>query len=168
MSTILRIKGAAALLLVGSLALPQSTCSGYRGPDGKFVPELPRDSTRSAYQPAVERHYALDDVRLDDPGTWFNIALFFWPLAAVASMARARSGRLRTFLAVVEPILAVCSAYVIWSIATLFATPAAGAYVAIGALAVYFAACAVEVWRAVRSRRVAVEDAAVQRTPWPK
>jgi hypothetical protein len=160
MSTLLRIKGAAALLLVASIALPQSTCSGYRGPDGKFVAELPRDSTRAAFQPAVERDYVLDDVHLGDPGSWLKLAIYLWPLAAVAVLARARSRRLRLFISIVEPILAVCSAYVIWLVATFFAEPAAGAYVAIGALAIYFAVCVVDVWRAVRNRRSPGADTA--------
>jgi hypothetical protein len=156
MSTLLRIKGAAALLLVASIALPQSTCSGYRGPDGKFVAGgLPRDSTRSAYQPAVERDYVLDDVHVGDPRSWLKLAIYLWPLTAVAVLARTRSRRLRLFISVAEPILAVCSAYVIWFVATFFVEPAAGAYLAIGALAIYFAVCLVDVWRAVRNRRVA-------------
>ena len=158
MSTILRIKGAAALLLVGSLALPQSTCSGYRGPDGKFVAELPRDSTRAAYQPAVERQYALADFQVGNPGAWFTLALYLWPLAAVVALARARSRRLRTSITIAEPILAVCAAYVIWWGATFFVHPAAGAYVAIGALVVYFTACMVDVWRSVRNRRLALTE----------
>ena len=155
MSTLLRIKGAAALLLVASLALPQSTCSGYRGPDGKFVSELPRDSTRSAYQPAIQRQYALDDFHITDAGSWITLAAFVWPVAAVAILARGRGKRLRTSVAIAEPILAVSSAYIIWEFATILVTPAAGAYLAVGALTLYFATCVVELWRAVRNRRAA-------------
>ncbi len=158
MSTLLRIKGAAALLLVASLALPQSTCSGYRGPDGKFVAELPRDSTRSTYQPALERQYALDDFHITDPRSWITLAPFVWPVAAVAILARARGKRLRTSVTIAEPILAVSSAYIIWELATILVTPAAGAYLALGALAVYFTACMVDVWRSVRNRRWALTE----------
>ena len=158
MTTVLRIKGAAALLLVASLALPQSTCSGYRGPDGKFVAELPRDSTRGAYQPAIERQYALDDFHITDAGSWITLALFLWPVAAVAILARGRGKRLRTSVAIAEPILVVCTAYVVWWGATFFVHPAAGAYVATGALVVYFTACMVDVWRSVRNRRLALTE----------
>ena len=159
MSTVLRIKGAAALLLVASIALPQSTCVGYRGPDGKFVAELPGDSTRATYQPAVERAYVLDDVHVGDPRSWVKLAIYLWPLAAVAVLARTRSRRLRMFITIVEPILAVCSAYMIWFVATFFVEPAAGAYVAIGAFAIYFAVWVVEIWRAVRNRPSAAAQA---------
>ncbi len=158
MSTILRVKGAAALLLMVSLALPQSTCAGYRGPDGKFVSELPRDSTRAAYQPAIDRQYALDDFHITDAGSWITLAQFVWPVAAVGILVRARGKRLRTSIAIAEPILVVCTAYLIWLGATFLAQPAAGAYVALGALGVYFTACMVDLWRSVRNRRLALTE----------
>ena len=159
MKTLLSIKAAAALLLVASLALPQSTCAGYRGPEGKFVFELPRDSTRAAYTPAVQRHYALEDFQVADAGSWFTVSLFVWPLVAIALGLRARGHRVGASIAIAEPILAIGSAYVIWFLAAWAGDLAAGAYVALGALGIYFGACVVEIWRVLRKRRAASAEA---------
>jgi hypothetical protein len=75
-----RLKLIAAALLLGSVALPQSTCAGYRGPDGQVVITVPRNAAPGAYQPTVERHYAFEDVRLDDPASWLWPFLFLWPV----------------------------------------------------------------------------------------
>jgi len=79
MGTQTRIKGLAALLLLGSLALPQSTCAGYRAPDGKFVATIPRDAAPGTYQPMVQRDYAFDEFRVTEFGSWLRIAEFVWP-----------------------------------------------------------------------------------------
>jgi len=152
MGTQTRIKGLAALLLLGSLALPQSTCAGYRAPDGKFVATIPRDAAPGTYQPMVQRDYAFDEFRVTEFGSWLRIAEFVWPLAFLAITTRSRSARLRAYFSVLEPVFALGSAYLIWFAASLFATPAAGAYLAVSALAIYFITSALELWRSWRAR----------------
>src|SRR6266851_6616380 len=144
MGTSTRIKVMAALLLLGALALPQSTCAGYRAADGKFVPTIRRGAATGAYQPMVHRDYAFDDFRLAEPGTWLKIAAFLWPLPLLVVAARGRSPRLSAYISFVEPVLALGSALTIWFSASVFATPAAGAYVAVSALAVYLVVSALE------------------------
>ena len=159
MGTQTRIKGLAALLLLGSLALPQSTCAGYRAPDGKFVTTIPRDAAPGTYQPMVQRDYAFDDFRPTEFGSWLNIAAFVWPVALLAIATRSRSARLRLYVSVLEPVFALGSAYLIWFSASLFATPAVGAYLAVSALAIYLIASALGLWRLWRARPTQVAGA---------
>jgi len=156
MERLTRVKGLAALLLLGALALPQSTCAGYRAPDGSFVAEIPRGAALGTYQPTIERNYAFDDVRLAKPGTWLEIAGFLWPCPLLVIATRSRSRRVRAFFSVLELVLALGSSYLIWKLASVIVTPASGAYLAVGALAVYFVASAVELWRSWRARPAAV------------
>jgi len=137
-------KSLAALLLLAALALPQSTCAGYRGPDGRFVTRVPADAPPQSYQPAVERSYAYDEFRIRQPDTWLNVLVFLWPLPLLAITARRRSGRFGFALWVAEPLLAVGSAYFIWRSATILVTPAIGAYLALSAMALYLLAWLVE------------------------
>ena len=155
--TVSRLKALAAVLLLGSVALPQSTCAGYRAPDGKFVVQVPRSAPRGAYEPMVERHYAFTDFQPTDPGSWLKIGAFLWPLPLLVVAARTRSARLHAYISVAEPVLALGAGFVTWYSASIFATPAVGAYVAVGALAVYFVASAFDLWRGWRSPAAPVE-----------
>ena len=147
MGRLTRVKGLAALLLLGALLLPQSTCAGYRAPDGRFVTTIPRGAAPGSYLPMVQRAYAFDDVRLAEPGSWLKLVAFLFPIPLLVVATRSRSARLRAYVYVLEPVLAAGSGYLIWFSAALFATPAAGAYLAVGALTVYFVASSVELWR---------------------
>ena len=155
--TLIRLKTVGAVILLGSLALPQSTCAGYRAPDGKFVVTVPRDAPAGSYQPMVQRQYAFDDFQVTDVGSWLKVAVFLWPLPLLAIAARGRSARLRAYICVADPILALGAGYIIWASASVFATPAVGAYVAITALAVYFAASAIDLWRSWHAHPAPVE-----------
>jgi hypothetical protein len=157
MLTLTRVKTVAALLLLGSLALPQSTCAGYRAPDGKFVVTIPRDAPPGSYQPMVQRSYAFDDFNAAQVGSWLKAAAFVFPLALLVMAARSRSGRLQAYICVADPILALGAGYVIWLSASILAIPAVGAYVAVSALAVYFGASALDLWRRWRAHPALVE-----------
>jgi hypothetical protein len=149
-----RAKLLAALLLLVALVLPQSTCAGYRGPDGRFVTRVPADAPPDTYRPAVERSYAYDEFRLRQPDTWPNVLVFLWPLPLLAIAARHPAGRVRFAVWVAEPLLAVGSAYMIWLFASTLATPAVGAYLGVTAMALYLLAWLVELWSRVRARRL--------------
>jgi hypothetical protein len=155
--TLIRLKTVAAVILVSSLALPQSTCAGYRAPDGKFVVTIPSDAPTGSYQPMVQHEYAFDDFQVTEIGSWLKVAVFVWPLPLLAIAARSRSARLRAFICVADPILALGASYIIWFSASVFATPAVGAYVAITALTVYFSASAIDLWRRWRARPASAE-----------
>jgi len=144
----------AALLLLAALVLPQSTCAGYRGPDGKFVTRVPADAPPDSYRPAVERSYAYDEFRLRQPDTWLNVLVFLWPLPLLAITTRRPSGRVKFAVWVAEPLLVIGSAYVIWRSASILATPAVGAYLGLAAMALYLLAWLVELWGRVRARRL--------------
>ncbi len=158
MATTARLRLLGAFLLLGALALPQSTCAGYRAPNGEFVTTIPRGASTDAYQPTIRRDYAFDRVHAADPGSWLAVAVFLWPFPLMAIAARARSERLRAYICVASPVLALIAGCSIWVSAGLFATPALGAYVAIAGLGVFFAASVVELWRAWRAPAVAVES----------
>ena len=147
--TTTRFKILGAIVLAGSLALPVSTCTGYRSPDGKFVTWIPTGADSAAYPRAVDRDYVLHDVYLVRPSTWFNLAVFVWPLPVVALTQRRRTARWRRWVWWLEPLLVAISGWTVWLVANLLATPAIGAYVALGALGVYLSAWAVELWREV-------------------
>jgi len=148
-----RLKLIAAALLLGSVALPQSTCAGYRGPDGQLVTTVPRNATPGSYQPTVARHYAFDDVHLDDPASWLWPFLFLWPLPLLELAALKRTARVLRVLMVLEPLLMLASGFMIWTRASLFDTPAAGAYVALGALALYLSAHLVDLRKTIKAGR---------------
>jgi len=105
----------------------------------------------------VQRKYASDDFRVSDVGSWLQIGVFVWPLPLLVIAARSRSARLRAYISVVDPILALGGAYIVWASASVFATPAVGAYVAIAALTVYFAASAFGLWRNWRATPASAE-----------
>ena len=144
----------AALLLLAALALPQSTCAGYRGPDGKFVTRVPANAPPDSYRPAVERSYAYDEFRFGQPDTWPNVLVFLWPLPVLAITARRPSGRLTFAVWLAEPLLALGAAYIIWISASVLATPAVGAYLGLSATALYLVAWLAELWGRVRARRL--------------
>ena len=152
-----RLRILAAVLLLGSLALPQSTCAGYRTSNGEFVATIPRDVPPAGYEPAVHRDYAFDDFELADPASWLGVALFLWPLPLLAMAARSRALRLRAVVRVLNPILAAVAAYLIWFRATLFSTPASGAYVAVMTLGLYLTTSLIELWRSWRARHAPLE-----------
>ena len=154
--TLSRLKIVAAVILAGSLALPQSTCAGYRAPDGKFVLTVPRDAPAGSYEPAVRQEYAFDDFQVTDVGSWLVVGAFVCPLLLVAIGTRTRSARLRAYICVAAPVVSLGAAYIIWFSASLFATPAVGAYIAISAISVYFVASAIDLWRSWRARPASV------------
>ena len=150
MVTLTHLKGLAAIALLASLALPQSTCAGFRAPNGQFVPTVPRGAAPGAYQPTIHRHYALDNARFNDPQTWLTVGAFIWPLPLLA-VSLSQSKRLRAYGAVVEPVLALAAGFVIWADAGPFNRPAIGAYVAMSAISLHFIASAVTLRRAWRA-----------------
>ena len=141
-----RLKLAAAVVLLASLALPQSTCAGYRGPHGEWVHAVPAGGAPRDYQRVVRRDYAFHDVYVTRPDTCVAVGVFLWPLPVVAATRRRREWRPGRWLWGLEPLLALGSAWTIWLMAGLFATPAVGAYVAEAALALYLAAWGAELW----------------------
>jgi hypothetical protein len=64
---------------------------------------------------------------------------------------------MRAFIRVLDPLLALGAGYLIWFSATLFADPAVGAYIAVGALTIYFVASAMDLWRIWRARHAPLE-----------
>ena len=145
-------KGLAVVALLASVAMPQSTCAGYRAPDGRFVASIPNGAKASDYQPTVQRRYAFDNAHLDDPQTWIRVGAFVWPLPLLA-ISLGRSARLRAYGMVLEPVLALGAGVVIWSDAAVFATPAVGAYVALAALLIHLGASSVTLWQGWRTAR---------------
>jgi hypothetical protein len=133
---IARIKLAAAIFLLASLALPEYTCSKYVGPDGKVVSAVPEGAPPTSYRGIQERHYRLESFDMRDGGSWLALLVFLWPLPVLAYLWRGRAGRLKRLISMAEPLLAIGSAYAVWNFSSL-GTRASGAYLALGADAVY-------------------------------
>lgn len=154
------IRGLAAIALLASVTMPQSTCAGYRAPDGKFVASIPKGAPPGDYRPTIQRQYAFDNARFDDPQTWLRVVAFVWPLPLLAISLKG-SARLRAYGMVLEPVLALGAGVVVWFDAATFATPAIGAYVALTALFTHFVASCVTLWQGWRTPHLgAVRDAA--------
>ncbi len=60
--TLDRVRTVAALILLACLALPTYTCegSGYVGPRGEIVSQVPDGADSAAYQRPREPHYAVE------------------------------------------------------------------------------------------------------------
>ena len=148
LSTSLLKRLATALLLL-SLALPSYTCSGYVGPDGRRVGEIPTGADRAAYQPARVPHYALESYTPGEVGFWVVLLAFTWPIP-ILILRRREMTRLSRWLWWAEPVCAIAAGWLIWAIATL-GRPAIGTYLALGATGILVLAWLAEarrVWRA--------------------
>jgi len=139
------LRGAAALLLLVSLALPLSRCE-------QDVPAAPgaRAERRVTYT------YALSRLEAWEPDSWLAGVAFLWPVPVLVGRNRLRRGWPRTALLAAEPALCALTAATV-TMLTLFGELMAGAWLALGAAALWLAAWLVEVggWvvRRVSSRR---------------
>lgn len=152
LTSIARIKLAAAVVLLACLTLPEYTCTKYVGPDGKAVAAGPQGVPLTPYREVHEKHYPLESFSVFDIGSWIMLLAFAWPWPVLACWFRARQGRLRRLVWRAEPILSAGSGYVIWSASSL-GTRAAGAYLALAANAVYLSAWIAEAWSCWRGLR---------------
>lgn len=124
-----RLRGAGALLVLVSLALPLSRCeSDPAGPA----------------PPVVEYTYAWSELDAGDPWSWARAAAFLWPAAAVLYRRRGRSARGRRLLLVLEPVACLASALLL-AMATLFEAWMLGTWLALAGLGLYLAGWAAEV-----------------------
>ncbi len=131
MTTMRRIKTGVAIMLSASLALPLSTttsCSAYVAPDGRTVAAIPLGADSNAYDRPVSRHYAWSDLSPREPGNVLLLLAFLWPLPGLAYARVGKPARVKALAWWSEPLLAAGAAWLIWTVATLFADPAAGAY----------------------------------------
>jgi hypothetical protein len=140
---IARIKLAAAAVLLACLALPEYTCSKYVGPDGQVVSAAPEGAPPTAYREIQERHYPLESFDFRDIGSWLRLLVYTWPLPVLAYLRRGGRGVLKRLVSMAEPLLSIGSAYAVWASSSL-GTRAGGAYVALGANAVYLFAWVAE------------------------
>jgi hypothetical protein len=140
-----QIKLAAAVVLLGCLALPEYTCSKYMGPDGKVVSGVPEGASAASYREIQERHYPLESFSVRDGGSWVMILVFAWPWPVLAYQMRGTPTALKRLVWMAEPLLSMGSGYVVWASSSL-GTRAAGAYLAMAANGVYLCAWVAEFW----------------------
>lgn len=121
------LKYLAALALLVSFFLPMSSCSYTvpleMGGEGA-VPESggPRTETRTVTM------YAREFIDFREPGSWFNVLSFLWPMFVIPLQLRFRGPRARILLPTTGASFAVVSAVVIYLWADV-GKPLIGAYV---------------------------------------
>mgnify|MGYP001149898355 CR=1 FL=1 len=147
-----RIKLIGTIALSLAFALPQYSCAGFEGSDGTFVRSLPDGARAESYEPAVELHYAFEEIDLDDPSSWIVVIVFFWGLATYGFGRWQRGPWARGALRLIEPMLVLMSGAAISQIGSL-GTRAWGNSVALGALGVYLVGWGLGVWEWRRAAR---------------
>jgi hypothetical protein len=149
------MKAGVAFVLALSLALPVSiatSCNQYTAPDGRVVTGIPAGADSSRYKPVEIRQYAWSNT--DASGQVLVAACFLWPLPLLAYAVFGKRRMLKQVLWYTEPVFAVGSAWLVWSIANLGARPAVGAYRAIIGDAAYGALWLTELIRRAQPWRV--------------
>jgi hypothetical protein len=124
------------LIVLASLALPQSTCVKYVSPSGETTFVAPQRARADEYQRIAEHSYALDSFSASDAASWVLLVTFLWPTVFAGHALLRPPARSRRVLRWVEPLLLIGSVYVVWHLA-LFETRALGNYLALGGFGVY-------------------------------
>ena len=142
---IVRPRITAVVLLAVAFLLPQYTCSMYFGPSGR-VSAVPAEADRSQYRIVQQPGYAWEYLGWTDFGSWLIVAAFFWPVPFVAYRATRRAPRTQWPIWSAEVAAAAGSAYLVLVLSDL-GRRAIGAYLALGANAIYAATVLYELLR---------------------
>lgn len=146
-----------ALLLLGSLAFPMSTCSHYEDAEGNVVEVAEGETPPEGVTEVINHAYVFEDFHPLEPGYWVRGLAFVWPALAVAILHQRRRGAIALGVRVFEPLLIAASIYAVHFISTFFADRrAAGAYLAFLALGIYAIATLwadIETYREWKERR---------------
>ena len=147
--SLLRMRGALAVLLAATLALPAYTCSGYRAPDGELVSTIPAGVDSAGYVATQVPHRPIEDFEIADPWPWLTLLAYAWPLllfGAESLRPRFAQGRVATALGISLPL---ASAWWIYSL-VISGRIAYGAVISLAALAGLWG---IAVWEALARRR---------------
>ena len=127
-----RVRTAAALLLLTCLALPTYTCdgSGYVGPRGETMEQVPDGADPAAYPRTREPHYAFEAM-YTPPGLLVLLA-FTWPVPFFIYRRRRAPAPMPGWVTWLFRLFAAISGFIIFSLATV-GRPAIGAYLALTA-----------------------------------
>lgn len=135
MYRLLKLSG--ALLLLFGLILPLSSCTHYEDEKGNHTSELAYQAAPDDIHRVVNYQYALDDFDAAEPLAWLIPLAFSWPLFVVGALMWLRPGPLATALRIAEPFLLAGSTYIVLLLGSMGERLEIGAYVALGALALY-------------------------------
>ena len=143
--TFAHVRTAAALVLLGCLALPTYTCEGGDsvGPRGEIVSQVPDGADYAAYQHTWEPHYATE--WMSEPAGIVVLLAFTWPVPFFIYRRRRAPAPIPRWVMWLSPVFAAFSGLVILRLATV-GRPAVGAYLAIAANVVLLADGAAEAW----------------------
>jgi len=132
------LKTLGAILLIGSLALPMSTCSHLENSAGERVFKLNNNFKNEALKEVNSFNYALEDFSVTDPEAWLTLFVFTWPLLAIMALSKYRQGRVSIAIRFFEPLFLTGSIFFVIFLSNFFTTRmAVGAYVAFLALGIY-------------------------------
>jgi hypothetical protein len=107
----------------------------YVGPNGR-VAAIPAGADSAQYRIVRQPAYAWEGLRWTDSASWLIVAAFFWPFPLVAYRVLHRTAAARWPTWCAEGAAAAGSAYLILALSEL-GHRAVGAYVGLGANAIY-------------------------------
>ncbi len=146
-----RLKIAASLALLASLALPFSSCTHSFDADGKEVLLKSGETLPEGGRQELEYGYVLAEFEPQDPIQYLFLLGFLWPLATSLYQIRSRRGKLAAALWWLEPPLLAFTAWLFAGM-LIFNEPASGFVVAVAALGLYAAAWTAQAINRWRSR----------------
>lgn len=156
------LKVVGALLLLISLALPQSSCRHYEDAKANRVEHKTGDPPPAGAHEVVRYNYAWESFEPVDPSTWLTVLAFVWPVLTLGLLLRPEKRRAALFLRLLEILLLAASFVVVDLSGGLFADRLeAGYYLAMLALVLYAAGtlwgdlAAFRQWRRTRRPRLA-------------
>ncbi|MGH7655918.1 MAG: hypothetical protein ACREN6_14775 [Gemmatimonadaceae bacterium] len=76
-----------SVALALTLALPATTCAGYRAPNGELVSTIPQGADSSKYVAAKIPHRPLEDFSVKELSSWLTLVAYLWPLLLLAAVA---------------------------------------------------------------------------------
>jgi hypothetical protein len=85
-ASFLRMRSVLSVALALTLALPATTCAGYRAPNGELVSTIPQGADSSKYVAAKIPHRPLDDFSVKELSSWLTLVAYLWPLALLAAI----------------------------------------------------------------------------------
>lgn len=146
---LLRMRGALAVLLAATLALPAYTCSGYRAPNGELVNAIPAGVDSTGYVATDVPHRPIEDFQISEPWPWLTLLAYSWPLLLVGA-ASLRPRFAQSWMAsVLGMALPLASAWWIYSL-VISGSIAYGGVLSLGALGALWL---IAVWEAFARRR---------------
>ena len=131
------------VMLAVAFFLPVSSCTPIGVEKSLATQEIEKKEQR-------RYRYAFQQLEINKPMSWPLLVAFFWPMAALAYRNK-RPRHIGLGLTISELLLCLMSGWAIFTLTFLYRLEY-GAYVAYGAVGIYFIVASVETARLVRER----------------